>query len=554
MSVSPAVHAGWNNLLQVNQLTIEAPARSGKSKILDRVDLLVGPGEIVGLVGESGAGKSTLGMAALGFIQPSCRVAAGSVIFDGVDLFSLSESRRRKLRGTKIAYVAQSAAAAFNPSQNLIKQTIETACYYGILSRGEAEAQAKRLYRQLQLPDPDNFGHRYPHQVSGGQLQRAMTAMALLCRPKLVIFDEPTTALDVTTQVEVLAAIKSALEHYSTGAIYITHDLAVVMQVAHRIAVLRYGQKVEEGPTSEIALAPKHPYTKTLWAVRKVVHKEKAGAEELLRIENVSAAYGKVAVLHSVSLTISRGCTLAIVGESGSGKSTLARVIAGLLAPTSGTVVFKGSSLPKTFRKRDRELLRRIQLVYQSPDGSLNPHQTVRDAIGRPLALYAKLRGELLDRRVIELLELVEMDRSFLRRLPHEMSGGQKQRVALARAFAANPELIICDEVTSSLDQNLQAEMLNLLMRLQKQLMVTYCFITHDISTVRAIADNVLVLKSGHVVDCGSRDKILRPPHHDYTEMLLRSEPKMDPDWLNNLLKSRLQVPASHSSFVRDQD
>ena len=476
----------------------------------------------------------------MGFARPGCRIVDGSIVFDGIDLRAASDEALRELRGSRIAYVAQSAAASFNPAHRLIEQTVETAVRHGIKSRADAEADARDLYKRLQLPKPDTIGDRYPHQVSGGQLQRAMTAMAMSCRPDLIIFDEPTTALDVTTQVEVLAAMRDIVEQFNTAAIYITHDLAVVAQMAHRIMVLRHGKEVEQAPTREMLKEPKEDYTKTLWAVRKLGKPESISDDIVLRVHEVDASYGPgMKVLDNVTVQLPRGRTVAVVGESGSGKSTLARAITGLLPPTKGEVYFNGKPLPRALKDRDKDTLRRIQMIYQSADTSLNPRQTIRDLIGRPIEFYLGLKGAECDRRVVKLLEAIELSEHYIDRLPGELSGGQKQRISIARALAAEPEIIICDEVTSALDQIVQEEILTLLMRLQKETNVSYLFITHDIATVRAISDEIVVMHQGKVVQQGPKTKVLNPPYPAYTELLLSSVPEMDPDWLTRLLEKR---------------
>jgi peptide/nickel transport system ATP-binding protein len=527
-------------LLEMRDLWIEGYSDDAWHDIVKGVSLTLRRGEVLGLIGESGAGKSTLGLAAMGFARPGCRFTRGSVVFDGFDLTAASENARRRYRGARISYVAQSAAAAFNPAHRLIAQTIESAVTHNVRSTEDALAYARDLYRQLQLPEPDTIGERYPHQVSGGQLQRAMTAMAMICRPDLIIFDEPTTALDVTTQVEVLAAIRNIVEQFNTAALYITHDLAVVAQMAHRIMVLRYGQAVEEAPTRDMLTSPKQDYTRTLWAVRELEKPEEPAEDVILQVKSIDATYGDlVKVLDDVSIDLPRGRTVAVVGESGSGKSTLARVITGLLPPLTGEIVFNGQPLPPALKQRDRDTLRRIQMIYQMPDTAVNPRHTVRDVIGRPLEFYLGLKGETQDRRIGELLDLIELDDSFIDRLPSELSGGQKQRICIARALAADPDLIICDEVTSALDQIVQEGILKLLLRLQKELNVTYLFITHDIATVRAISDQIVVMHQGRVVEQGPKSQVLNPPHPDYTQLLLSSVPQMDPDWLSDLLRHR---------------
>ncbi|MBP9172941.1 MAG: ABC transporter ATP-binding protein [Rhizobiales bacterium] len=527
-------------LLDIKGLKIDGYSDDVWSPIVKGIDLTLKRGEVLGLIGESGAGKSTLGLAAMGFARPGCRISGGSIIFDGMDLIAASEEQRRALWGSRIAYVAQSAAASFNPAHHIIDQTVETAVAHNIMTREKAEADARDLYKRLQLPNPDTIGDRFPHQVSGGQLQRAMTAMAMSCRPDLIIFDEPTTALDVTTQVEVLAAMRDIVEQFDTAAIYITHDLAVVAQMAHRIMVLRYGNLVEEATTRAMLKAPTQEYTRSLWAVRKLQKPESISDDIALRIHNVDASYsGSLKVLDNVTVQVPRGRTVAVVGESGSGKSTLARAITGLLPPSRGEIYFNGKPLPRELKDRDKDTLRRIQMIYQSADTALNPRQKVRDIIGRPLEFYLGLKGADRDRRVVELLESIELNESYIDRLPGEMSGGQKQRISIARALAAEPEIIICDEVTSALDQIVQEEILSLLMRLQKQTNVSYLFITHDIATVRAISDEIVVMHQGKVVQQGPKSKVLSPPFPAYTELLLSSVPEMDPDWLTGLLAKR---------------
>jgi peptide/nickel transport system ATP-binding protein len=508
------------------------------------VDLTLRRGEVLGLIGESGAGKSTIGLAAMGYARPGCRISAGTIEFNGIDLAKLSYPEKRKIWGRRIAYVAQSAAASFNPAHKLIDQCVETPTWHHLASEEEAKRGAVDLFRRLHLPDAENIGFRYPHQVSGGQLQRAMTAMAMSCRPDLIIFDEPTTALDVTTQIEVLAAIKEVVRQSHTAAIYISHDLAVVAQMADRIMVLRYGSLVEEAPTRQMLSDPQQPYTKSLWAVRSLRKKDEGSESALLKVDHVHAAYGNtIKVLHDVSVSVPHGRTVAVVGESGSGKSTLARVITGLLPASQGQVEFRGEPLPPALKDRSKGLLRRLQMIYQMPDTALNPRRRVRDILGRPLEHQMGLRGRARDKRIIELLEMIELDERFVDRLPGELSGGQKQRICIARALAVEPELVICDEVTSALDQIIAEEILKLLLRLQKELKVSYLYITHDLATVMAIADEIVVMFQGRVVQSGLRSQVLTPPHHPYTAKLLSSVPEMDPDWLENLLARRVKSP-----------
>ena len=531
-------------LLSMRGLRIEGQSDEQWQEIVHGIDLDLHRGEVMGLIGESGAGKSTIGLAAMGYARPGCRITGGEITFDGIDLRTSSEDELRSLRGVRISYVAQSAAASFNPAHRLIDQFSETPVQHGVKSRAEAEEDARVLFRRLKLPFPNTIGNRYPHQVSGGQLQRAMTAMAMSCRPDLIIFDEPTTALDVTTQIEVLAAIKDVVKEFNTAAIYVTHDLAVVAQMADRIMVLRHGNMIEEGVAREMLANPKDPYTRDLLAVRTYAKDDVdliPHETPLLKVENVTASYGGgVKVLHDVSVQIPRGRTVAVVGESGSGKSTLARAITGLLPPESGRVMYEGEPLPVALEQRGREQLRRMQMIYQMPDTALNPRQRIREIIGRPLSFYLDLHGAKKEARVRELLEMIEMNPDeYIDRLPGELSGGQKQRICIARALAAEPDLIICDEVTSALDQLVAEEILKLLQRLQDEVNVSYLFITHDLATVRAIADEIVVMLQGRVVEQGPKEEVLTPPHHEYTDLLLSSVPEMDPDWLDRLLAER---------------
>lgn len=536
-------------LLKIRGLKIEGLSEEKWQPIVKGIDLDLHRGEVLGLIGESGAGKSTIGLAAMGYTRDGCRISGGTVEFDGLELTTMSEKKRRRLRGSRIAYVAQSAAASFNPAHRLIHQYTETPVEHGVKDRAKAEAEAIDLYRRLQLPNPQEIGFRYPHQVSGGQLQRAMTAMAMACQPDLIIFDEPTTALDVTTQIEVLAAIRDVVQQFGTAAIYITHDLAVVAQMADRIMVLLHGNLVEESDTRTMLSAPREDYTKSLWAVREFRASPKPSAEPgatpVIRVDHVTAAYGTVPVLEDVSFDIHKGRTVAVVGESGSGKSTAARCITGLLPPRQGQILFRGQPLPPATGQRSKEQLRQVQMIYQMADTALNPKQRIRDIVGRPVEFYLGYRGKRKTERVRELLHAIELEPDrFIDRYPGELSGGQKQRIGIARALAAEPEFVICDEVTSALDQLVAEGILRLLDKVQGEFGLAYMFITHDLATVRAIADEVVVMQYGRVVEQGAKDEVFTPPHHRYTELLLSSVPEMDPDWLDRLLERRAQAEA----------
>ncbi|WP_327212578.1 ABC transporter ATP-binding protein (plasmid) [Rhizobium beringeri] len=540
-------------LLSVRNLKIEAtsypPGEPPKRvTIVDGVSFDLKKGKVLGLIGESGAGKSTIGLSALAYGRGGAEITGGEVLLDGDNILALGKNGIRQIRGARVCYVAQSAAAAFNPAHRLGDQVIEASVKHGLMIKDKARARALYLFGVLGLPNPETFGERFPHQVSGGQLQRAMTAMALCSNPELIVFDEPTTALDVTTQIDVLAAIKHAIEETHTAALYITHDLAVVAQISDDIMVLRYGKQVEYGSVQQIIEAPREDYTRALVNVRQAYREEAADqSTALLKVENVSAEYSNgFKVLHDVTLHVPKGQTLAVVGESGSGKSTLARVITGLLPPSSGRVVFDGKPLMPGLKSRPNDDLRRIQLIYQMADTAMNPRQTVRDIIGRPLTFYYGLRGAEKTARVKELLDQIEMGKGFVDRYPAELSGGQKQRVAIARALAAKPELILCDEPTSALDPLVAEGILKLLLRLQEEEQLSYVFITHDIAIVRAIADSVAVMHRGKLVRFGPKSTALSPPFDDYTDLLLKSVPEMEIGWLERVLATRRMESAGN--------
>jgi ABC-type glutathione transport system ATPase component len=532
-------------VLDVRSMRIQVRTDRGDGPVLvDDVSLTLNRGEVIGLIGESGAGKSTIGLASMGYTRRDCFIVGGEIVLNGKDVRKMSANERRKLRGPRISYIAQSAAASFNPAMTLMDQVCEASIRHGVLKPAEARAEAISLFKQLDLPDPMNIGDRYPHQVSGGQLQRAMAAMAMVARPDIVVFDEPTTALDVTTQVECLAAFRKLIREHGAAALYITHDLAVVAQIADRIMVLRRGKMVEFGESRQILQAPKEEYTRRLVSERVAGHAfvdtSSADSTPILSIQNVSANYpGKPNVISEVSLDVRKGDTVAVVGESGSGKSTLARVVMGLLPRSVGDVKFNGVSLPPRLAQRTRDQLRRVQMIYQMPDVALNPQHTLLDTIGRPVAFYFHRSKEEVRARVLELLRQMELPEAFITRKTSELSGGQKQRVSIARALAAEPDLIVCDEVTSALDQLVGEEILRLLKKLQDDLGVAYLFITHDLSTVKRIANKVAVMLKGRVVASGPTAQIFAPPYHPYTELLLSAVPEMRPEWLDEVLAKR---------------
>jgi peptide/nickel transport system ATP-binding protein len=541
-------------LLKVRGLKIGATAyppgeKPVAIKIVHGVDFDLEAGKVLGLIGESGAGKSTIGLAAMAYGRGGVEITGGEVWVNGRNILKENLHSLRRLRGAEVTYVSQSAAASFNPAKKIMEQVTEAAIFQNKFSKSEAEARAVELFAKLGLPDPENIGNRYPHQVSGGQLQRCMTALALCPEPDLVVFDEPTTALDVTTQIDVLAAIKEAIAATGVAALYITHDLAVVAQVSDHIMVLQQGDMVEYGTVDQIINNPKEDYTKALVSVRSIKHEEKTPTDNpVLRVENVTARYKgtNFDVLKNINVDIHPGQTLAVVGESGSGKSTLARVITGLLPPGEGQITFDGRVLSPDLPTRPIEDLREMQMIYQMADTAMNPRQTVGTIIGRPLEFYFGLKGKAKQKRIQELLDEIELGDGFQDRYPAELSGGQKQRVCIARALAAKPKLIICDEVTSALDPLVADGILKLLLNLQKIEGVAYLFITHDLATVRAIADSIAVMYQGEVVRYGPKSQVLSPPFDDYTDLLLSSVPEMKIGWLEETIEHRRMESAGN--------
>jgi peptide/nickel transport system ATP-binding protein len=536
--------AKTGGILKLENLMVKAV---NGTVLVDNISLELQRGEVLGLIGESGAGKSTIGLASMVYSRAGCRIEGGRVNIEGTNARELDAEGRRALRGQKIAYIAQSAAASFNPAFRIIDQVTEMPIQHGLMTKTVARRAAVDLFKQLDLPDPEKFGMRYPHQVSGGQLQRAMIAMAISCQPDILVFDEPTTALDVTTQIEVLALIKRLIRDRNTAALYISHDLAVVAQVADRIMVLRGGKLVELGTAEQILGAPKDPYTTALVAERKSADKLSISTDgqrgkEVLSVKNVVGSYGTFTAVKNVSIDVCRGETVAVVGESGSGKSSLARVITGLLPRASGDIRFNGTELSPALKERNRDQLRRIQFIYQQPDVALNPRQTVGQIIGRPVEFYfGRPRGEVKD-RVAQLLKQVGLPEDYAGRLSTALSGGQKQRVSIARALAAEPDLIVCDEPTSALDQLVGEEILKLLKGLQDELGLSYLFITHDLGIVRRIAHRTAVMLRGEIVQQGPTAEIFAPPFHPYTHKLLLSVPEMRTDWLPSILSERAKL------------
>lgn len=535
------------SLLEVKGLEVTVRGDAGEPiRIVDDVSFSAQRGEVLALIGESGSGKTTIALTLMAYARRGCTISGGQIRIDDTDVLSLGRDELFGFRGNRVSYVSQSAAAAFNPSQTIMDQVIETALLHGLYSKTDARAKTVDLFSSLALPNPETIGDHYPHQVSGGQLQRLMAAMALISDPDVVILDEPTTALDVTTQIEVLRSFKKVVQERGTTAIYVSHDLSVVAQMADRIVVLKNGTIREVGPTMQVLDAPRDEYTRALMAAAKPVIRIETEEEQpvstapLLELQDVFAGFGKldanglpkVTVLHGIDLKVERGTTLGIIGESGCGKSTLARAIAGLHPPAAGSILLDGVPLAGRSAQRDREQLRCVQIVFQNADTALNPAHTVEQVLGRPLTFYHRLSAEETRMRVAKLLAQVKLPADIAPRRCAELSGGQKQRINLARALAAEPDIILCDEVTSALDTVVGAAILDLIAELRRELDVAFIFISHDISAVRSVCDDILVLYSGRTVETGKRDNFAVNPGHPYTDLLISSVPELRPGWL----------------------
>lgn len=518
----------------------------GGQTVLNDVSIEVFPGEVVALIGESGSGKTTLSLASLGHLRPGLRVAGGGVSLQGRDMLGAGPAELAKLRGATVSYVAQSAAAAFNPSYRLKKQVVESARVHGLLSAAEADRRAVELFAQMELPGSAVLGDRFPHQVSGGQLQRFMAAMGLMESPKLIVFDEPTSALDVTTQVDVLKVFKAAVHNTDRSALFVSHDLAVVAQIADRIVVLRHGNLVEVGTTHDILHHPKQPYTCELvnafrsW--QKAVAAKKARdipADSLLSVNDLNVSFGGVKAVSDVSFSLFRSEILAIIGESGSGKSTVAQALAGTVPVSAGTVGLDGAVLAPLAQERSKAQRRKLQIVFQMADTALNPRHRIKTILGRVIDFFDPLPAQEKQARIAELLKLVKLPAAYADRRPGQLSGGEKQRVNIARALAAGPEVVICDEITSALDAVVVTEIVELIKELREKKGLSFIFISHDMATVAGIADRVFVMKKGEIVERGRVDEVLMRPQHPYTRLLIDSIPALRQGWLEEAVSRR---------------
>jgi len=540
MAAQPSAAPAGAPVLDIRNLSIALPKGGDRGLAVSDVSFSVKPGEIVCLVGESGSGKSVIAFSAMGLLPKNLPVTAGSIALQGENVVTASESRLRELRCTRMGMIFQEPMTALNPVMRCGDQIDEVLREHTQLSGDERRAKIIAMIEQVHLPDPPRMVASFPHQLSGGQRQRIMIAMALILGPSLLIADEPTTALDVTTQAQILKLVKELQRERGTGVLFITHDFGVVAEIADRVAVLKHGQLVEMGPTAQILTAPREDYTKML--IRSVPSHEppdrsdaaaSANAPVVLATEALGKTYGgtglfgagsKVQAVQDVKVEIRRGRTLGIVGESGSGKSTVARCIARLIDPTAGSILLAGTDIAKMPAGRLRELRRKIQIVFQDPYRSLNPRRTVGQSIVEGPMNYGTSQPDALA-RARRLMTLVRLDPESLDRYPHQFSGGQRQRICIARALAMEPELLIADEAVSALDVSVQAQVLTLLADIRDKLNLAMLFITHDLRVAAQVCDDVAVMSKGRIVEYGPAIQVFRAPKHEYTRALFDAAP-----------------------------
>lgn len=538
----PTMNNASDIRMRVNDL--EVCLTGSNEKIIKGISFELQAGKIFALVGESGSGKSVTSMATMRLLPDALKITGGAVEAMGVDLFSLSESRMQEVRGRKVAMIFQNAMTALNPVQTVGQQVAETLKLHTDLRGRSLRARVVELFSEVGIPEPDTRFNFYPHELSGGQQQRIMIAMALACEPEVLIADEPTTALDVTIQEQVLDLIQALTQSRQLAVLLITHDMGVVRHVADEVAVMYHGEIIERASVHEFFHNPQQEYSKRLIDALPDLSKfhHERSHEPLLTVEDVkvhfpirAGVFQRVVdytrAVDGVSLTIGRAETYALVGESGSGKSTLGRAILNLEDIAGGEVHFKGQAVQGISRSEMLPLRKKIQVIFQNPFSSMNPRLTIGEIISEGMiSLGLGLSAPERESKTASLLERVQLTAEFSRRYPHELSGGQLQRVAIARALAVEPELIICDEPTSALDVSIRSEVLDLLQELQREFGVSYLFITHDLSIVPTLAHHVGVMQSGKIVEQGSAEQILTNPQHPYTKALLASVPRIDED------------------------
>ena len=537
-------------IIDIRNLSVGFKTRSGDLfNVLKGVDLTVCRGETVGIVGESGSGKSTLALAAMGFLKPGLRKTGGDAYFQGEDVFAMSRLKLEDIRGGKLGLIPQNSGQALTPTMRIGTQLCESLALHCDLENDACGERAESLLAQVQLPDVKAIMRRFPHELSGGQQQRVAIAMALAGEPEALVLDEPTTGLDVTTQIHILDLLRDLAAERNMAMVMVSHDLGVIGRCCQRVAVMYSGEVVLNAPSQEVLCKPEHPYAKQLLdatprlcPVDEVTSCADPDAPEALRLDNLALCYSKLGVIdrllgakapsltvQNVSLSLRKGETLGLVGESGSGKSTILKAIAGIMPPHDGRITLAdGKALPEEIAQRRPQELRHIQMIFQNPDQALNPRQTALQILAQPLQLYFGMQGTQLRDRAVELLERMRLDASYLDRLPDQMSGGEKQRLAIARAFAAEPEIVLCDEVTSALDVSVQSSVLELLEDLKREKQTTYVFVSHDLAVVQSLADQVVVLKQGQVCEQGPVAQVYGNPSHDYTKMLF--DAVLEPD------------------------
>ena len=529
-------------IMQVNNLRVKA-LETG-STILNGVSFELKAGEIFALVGESGSGKSVTSLAAMRLLSTALGITEGEVRVAGLDLFELSEADMQTVRGERVAMIFQNAMSALNPVQTAGEQVAETLRLHASVRGGDLREKVLQLFAEVGIQNPDERYSFYPHQLSGGQQQRVMIAMALACKPDILIADEPTTALDVTIQQQVLSLIRGLTRSRQLAVLLITHDMGVVRNTADEVAVMYRGEIIERAPVDTFFQNPKEAYSrKLIEALPDLTHfHSDFEGEALLQLDDVKVHFpirkgilqrvsDYVRAVDGVSLSIGRGETYALVGESGSGKSTLGRAILNLDPIAAGTIIFQGAPIHRLNRRALLPYRKKIQVIFQNPFASMNPRLTVREIIREGVDSLLGLPTVDTEQRIGALLERVQLDADFSQRYPHELSGGQLQRVAIARALAVEPELIICDEPTSALDVSIRGEVLQLLQKLQNEFGVSYLFITHDLSIVPGLAHRVGVMQAGRLVEQGTAEEILTRPQHPYTRALLASVPRVDAAW-----------------------